>query len=352
MGSAWSKSNSIEFDNNGERAGGARARFFIGGTTTPLTTYTDAAETTPHTHPVVADAGGRWPIVFIPFLSSYDVRVTTSGGTQLYYPQEIPNPDPVEASEDSVDAEALIATGDVIWSPKAGTRSGFVRLNGRTIGSAASGATERANADTSDLFTFLWDALADTQAPVSTGRGASAAADFAANKTLTLLDAKSSGLIGLDDMGGSAASRLGSATFVNGAATTAGSVAGGSGTGANTQVILEANLAAHTHTFSATSSSDGGHTHTVDITDPGHIHTGTVTAHAGSGQASGAGNFLNAPDGSRALSINSNTTGITAATVSNGAHTHTASGTTGVTGSATALNTLSRNILGTWFQKL
>lgn len=62
----------------------------------------------------------------------------------------------------------------------------------RTIGSATSGATARANADTSALFTLLWGALANTDLPIqdNTGaastRGASAAADFAANKRLPL----------------------------------------------------------------------------------------------------------------------------------------------------------------------
>lgn len=56
----------------------------------------------------------------------------------------------------------------------------------RTIGSAASGATARANTDTSALYAQLWNALSNTDCPVSGGRGASAAADFAANKTLQL----------------------------------------------------------------------------------------------------------------------------------------------------------------------
>jgi len=67
---------------------------------------------------------------------------------------------------------------------------GWVRKNGGSIGSATSGATERANADTINLYTLLWDNYADAQAPVSSGRGVSAAADFSANKTLTLPDAR------------------------------------------------------------------------------------------------------------------------------------------------------------------
>lgn len=80
--------------------------------------------------------------------------------------------------------------------------AGWVLASGRTIGSAASGASERANADTQALFTLLWNSMADTEAPVSGGRGASAAADFAANKTITLPDARGRTLAGLENMGG------------------------------------------------------------------------------------------------------------------------------------------------------
>lgn len=66
---------------------------------------------------------------------------------------------------------------------------GWVRKNGGSIGSALSGATERANADTLNLYTLLWDNYLEALAPVAGGRGASAAADFAANKALTLPDA-------------------------------------------------------------------------------------------------------------------------------------------------------------------
>lgn len=67
---------------------------------------------------------------------------------------------------------------------------GWLLLNGLTIGNAASGGTARANPDTFDLFSLLWTNISDTYCPVSSGRGASAAADFAANKTLTLPDAR------------------------------------------------------------------------------------------------------------------------------------------------------------------
>lgn len=55
-----------------------------------------------------------------------------------------------------------------------------------TIGDLSSGATTLASASTSALYTLLWTNFANTEAAVSTGRGASAAADFAAHKTIAL----------------------------------------------------------------------------------------------------------------------------------------------------------------------
>lgn len=101
--------------------------------------------------------------------------------------------------------------------------TGWVLASGRTIGNASSAATERANADTSLLFTFLWTNLSNTVCPVSSGRGVSAAADYAANKTITLPDLRGRAFFGLDDLGGTAASRV----------TTAGSSVDGTTLGAS-----------------------------------------------------------------------------------------------------------------------
>lgn len=99
------------------------------------------------------------------------------------------------------------STGDVKASVRTTAEPGWVLAAG-TIGNAASGATTRANADTQALFTVLW-AWADAQAPVLPGgRGASASADFAANKTIALPDLRGRVIAGLDNMGGSNAGRL------------------------------------------------------------------------------------------------------------------------------------------------
>lgn len=77
-------------------------------------------------------------------------------------------------------------TGDLKPTFKNVADPSWVLLDDGTIGSATSGATTRANADTLSLFTLLWNNLPDTLAVVSGGRGVSAAADFGFNKTLTL----------------------------------------------------------------------------------------------------------------------------------------------------------------------
>lgn len=70
--------------------------------------------------------------------------------------------------------------------------AGWVLSSSSTIGSAASGATARANQDTYALFTMLWTNYSNDVLPIqnSSGaastRGASADADFYANKRLPL----------------------------------------------------------------------------------------------------------------------------------------------------------------------
>jgi len=77
-------------------------------------------------------------------------------------------------------------TGDMkaTWRPSATT--GWLLLDDGTIGDVGSGATSRENADVEDLFTLWWNNYDDDLCPVSTGRGASAAADWAATKTIRM----------------------------------------------------------------------------------------------------------------------------------------------------------------------
>jgi len=194
----------------GQYPPGALVYFFEANTNTPMTVYADALETTPLTHPVQAFANGRFPPIFVPY-RTYRERVTDSAGVLLWDIDGIPNPAPPSSGGGSgiiVTQDMVLQTGDVMWQLRGGARPGWARLNGRTIGNASSGATERANDDTEDLYTFLWNNLDDSVAPVIGGRGATASADFAANKAITLPSMQGRAPIGLDDMGAAAANVL------------------------------------------------------------------------------------------------------------------------------------------------
>lgn len=123
------------------------------------------------------------------------------------------------------------STGDVKLTLAAAAPVGWVLANDGSIGSATSGATTRANADCEDLFTLLWTNVSDSYAPVSGGRGASAAADWAANKT-----------IGLTKMLGRALAVAGS-----GAGLTARAL--GQTVGAETHVLDTTEMPSHNHTY-------------------------------------------------------------------------------------------------------
>jgi hypothetical protein len=86
-------------------------------------------------------------------------------------------------------------TGEVSHAFSSTAPAGWVRRHGGTIGNAASNATERAHADTFDLFAKIWaetanvdDFVIKDSAGSPTTRGVSAAADFAANKQMPLPD--------------------------------------------------------------------------------------------------------------------------------------------------------------------
>lgn len=95
----------------------------------------------------------------------------------------------------SVPGLVFADVGDVKATIRSTSPTGWLLLNGDSIGSAAS-AADQASDDYEDLFGYFWDSMADTEAAVSGGRGASAAADWAANKTLTMPDARGRAIIG------------------------------------------------------------------------------------------------------------------------------------------------------------
>jgi len=141
---------------------------------------------------------------------------------------------------------ATWTTGDAKLTLKTTADAGWVLANDGTIGNAASGATTRANADTEALFTLLWNNIIDTWCAVSSGRGASAAADFAANKTIALPKAVGRAL----------------AVFGTGSGLTARVL--GEILGEETHALTAAENGPHDHpgsTISGTAASAGDHAH-------------------------------------------------------------------------------------------
>lgn len=354
MGTFWPKSQSYEFDSDAQPAPGAKAYFYDAGTTTPRPVYQDAALGTPHTHPVLADGNGRWPNVFLQF-GSYRQTITTAGNETLASADNIPNPAPFDSST-TVDPNSLWKTGYFLFSGPNASVTAFVRCNGRTIGSATSGATERANNDTEALFTFVWNGYAQAQCAVVGGRGATAAADYAANKQIALPNFQSCAVIGFDDMGAPAGNFLAGVPAVNGSPIIAGSILGET---LHTLAIGE--IPAHSFTVTGSTSTAGNHAHGFSgttSTDPGHSHTG-VTGTNSVGHThnflysiSQTGQFSGPGSNGWAGQTNANTGGESAphvhgfTTDGGGAHAHTYSGTTATVGDHAHTVTGTTNSLG------
>ena len=156
------------------------------------------------------------------------------------------------------------STGDVKLTLKTTADTGWVLFDDGNIGNASSSATTRANADTVALFTLLWTNTIDGNCAVSTGRGASAAADYAANKTIDLPKALGRAL----------------ATYGSGSGLTARTLA--QTLGEEDHVLLEAELASHTHNVNMGNTPSSLRAQaiasSIDDTDP-TSSVGSDTAH-------------------------------------------------------------------------
>lgn len=249
---------SQQFDINGDPMSGALLYLYQANSSTPVTAYQNFGLTVGQEHPwpIVADSTGRIPSFWLAD-GSYRARLTDAMGVPVFDEQNVEALGPSSGGGgggDTTDPNSVSSTGDVKWRPINTTLAGWVRINGRTIGSATSGASERANADTQTLYEYIWNNFSDTLAPVLTGRGASAAADFAANKQITLLDMRGRSPFGVDDMGASSAGRLTGTTFAQGDAIT-----GGGAGGANTHTLATAELPSHDH--GGSTGNAGSHFH-------------------------------------------------------------------------------------------
>lgn len=231
------------FDNNGVLMRGGLLRIFEAGTNDPAVAYSDNGLTDALPWPVVADSAGRLPICWLAD-GVYRVRLSSANGGYVAYDDDNiptlgePSGGGGGGGGGTVDATTILQTGDMKARYGTGALAGFVRANGLSLGPPTSGATERANNDVRLLFAHFW--TADPNLTVLGGRGVSAEADWAAgNKTIATPDLRGRALAFLDDMGNTAAGRLGGGFF------TSPTTLGASG-GSQSRTLLTANLPPYT----------------------------------------------------------------------------------------------------------
>jgi hypothetical protein len=314
-----------QFDIDGSPLAGAQLFFFQVGTVSVLqNSFQDFGLTIPNANPLIADQFGRIPNFYLAD-GQIHVRLTDASGNLIF---DIPSMQVVGPSSgsggggSSVDPTTIFATGDVKWQPTSATLTGWVVMNGLTIGNATSGASQRANADTQALFTFLWNAdTGGTHFPVVGGKGATAGADFSASKQITLPDLRGRSPFGLDNMGSADAGRL-----------LASNVTSGNGDGITTPAATggEAN-----HTLTLAEAPQGQ----ITFNDAQHQHavgTNNLTIVQGGGLPTTIQQPVGEPGGTEQFAT---TVAATGASVSD----HAGGG---------AHNNMPPFMLGTWFQKL
>lgn len=257
-----------QFDEFGKPLKGGQLYIIQAGTvSTPQNAFQDVALTQVMPYPMTLDAAGRIPQFFLS--DGYiKVRLTDVNGVNQLAQDNILVIGPSAGGGGggpAVDPTTVYQTGDVKPRYDTAIHTGFVRCNGRSLGSTTSGATELADPTAQALFLHLW--LKDPNLVVLPSRGVSGAADWAANKQIFLPDWRGYALGGLDDMGSAAAGRL-TATYF--------------GTSA---IVLGAAGGDEKRTLGPTHWQMPQHQHDVFLKDPGHHHP--TNPIAGTGYTSG-----------------------------------------------------------------
>lgn len=190
---------------------GAKIYFYLEETSTLDPAYSDAALTSALPNPVICDSGGfptsdgNSRVTVWRGTANYRIKLAKSDDTTVWDFDNQPGAQ-VSASSAQGFEVGLIIPYSFLTAPS----SKWLPLNGGTFGSANSGSSLRASdsQDTVSLYTGWWTTFDNTRAPIldssgtPTTRGVSAAADFAANKRLPLLDVCGRSMFFADNMGG------------------------------------------------------------------------------------------------------------------------------------------------------
>lgn len=113
---------------------GALLNFYQSGTSTPLTTYSDSALTIPNTNPVVANAGGQFPSIFLQ-AAAYAAVLTDSLGNQIW------TADPVQGAPTTLSTRQVFLSGAANYITPAGCRQLRIRMIGGGGGGAGTGTS-------------------------------------------------------------------------------------------------------------------------------------------------------------------------------------------------------------------
>lgn len=252
---------------------GDKLYFYDTATSTPQAVYSDGALSVARNQPIRADARGMFPVIYLsPTPGSYRQKLTDANDVLIFDDDDIDVPQSADYEPPNpgvTDPTLLVSTGMRIGYYGTGAPTGWVRCNGRTLGSGSSGATERANADAQALFLHLW--TADATLTVSGGRGASAAGDWAANKAIALPDYRDRIAIGLGGMGNSDINLIPDATVDGGKTNTTL----GATVGMATQTLTTAQMPVHQHGKGTLKMPNHGH--------PTRINTGSNATSGSSG---------------------------------------------------------------------
>ena len=86
---------------------GAKARFYLTGTTNNATTYSDAALTTPNTNPVIADSAGRFPPIYLNPDVTYRLQVLDASNVLIV------DRDPIYTAGDGTASDSWTVLTDI-----------------------------------------------------------------------------------------------------------------------------------------------------------------------------------------------------------------------------------------------